>query len=211
MGYDAKTIERWRTELVPYLREPPPPDPSRSALLVVDAQVYFAPLCELVIGTIRRTIEECRGLDVPVVFTQHGHADPATDGGMLGKWWPDLILEGTPDHALIPDLGRLDEDPLVTKCRYDAFHGTALEELLDGLGVTDLVVAGVMTNLCVETTARSAFVRDFRARVLMDATATATEEMHRAALLNLAFGFAHVQTAADWLAGLGATGPSGSG
>jgi len=59
-----------------------------------------------------------------------------------------------------------------------------------------------MTNLCVETTARQAFVRDLRVRVLLDATATASEELHLAALRNLAYGFAHVQTAEEWLAGL---------
>ena len=56
-----------------------------------------------------------------------------------------------------------------------------------------------MTNLCVETTVRSAFVRDFSVRVLMDATATADERMHLAALVNMAFGFAYVQTADGYL------------
>ena len=118
---------------------------------------------------------------------------------MLADWWEDLIMEGTAGHRLISGLGRRAEDRIVAKRRYDAFFGTDLEQLLREQGVEELTVAGVMTNLCVETTVREAFVRDFRVHVLMDATATATEEMHVASLVNMAFGFAHVVTTDEWL------------
>jgi isochorismate hydrolase len=59
-----------------------------------------------------------------------------------------------------------------------------------------------MTNLCVETTARDAFMRDHRVHVLMDATATTDESLHLASLINLAFGFAHVETTRQWIGGL---------
>ena len=53
-----------------------------------------------------------------------------------------------------------------------------------------VVVCGVLTNLCCETTARSAFMRGFEVYFLEDGTATFSEEMHEAALLNLGYGFA---------------------
>jgi nicotinamidase-related amidase len=206
--YGAQKIRDWK-KILGVQREPPPPEARKSALLVVDVQEYFAGMCRPIVGTIRRAVDHCRSVDVPVVFTQHGHADPKSDGGMLASWWGDLIMENTPEHRLIPGIGVLPDDRVVAKRRYDAFFGTELENVLGDMGVEDLAIAGVMTNLCVETTARQAFVRDFRARVLMDATATATEEMHVAALEVMAFGFAHVQTVDEWIAGLEETAGKG--
>ena len=117
---------------------------------------------------------------------------------MLGEWWGDLITEGTADHGLLRETGFTEGDPVIAKKRYNAFAGTDLADRLRERGVRDLAISGVMTNLCVETTTRDAFVRDFQVRVLMDATATATEDMHLATLLNLAYGFAYLQTAAEW-------------
>ncbi len=51
--------------------------------------------------------------------------------------------------------------------------------------ITNVVISGVLTNLCCETTARSAFVKDFNVFFLSDGNATASEEMHKATLLNL--------------------------
>jgi nicotinamidase-related amidase len=197
-GYPDAAVACWLRAVAPLSREAPAPDPARSALLVIDMQRYFAGIAAPILETVRRSVAACHERGVLVVFTRHGHADPARDGGMLGRWWGDLIQEGTPGHELIA-LGAGPDDPVVPKRRYDAFHDTGLEALLRGRAIEDVALAGVMTNLCVETTARAAFVRDFRVRVLLDAAATADEEMHLASLINLAFGFAHVQRAAEWL------------
>jgi nicotinamidase-related amidase len=58
--------------------------------------------------------------------------------------------------------------------------------------VEDLVITGIMTNMCCESTARDAYYRDYRVFFLADGTGSITEEMHLASLLNLAFGFAWV-------------------
>ena len=179
------------------MREAPAVDPAASALLVVDVQRYFEPMCRAILPAIEAAVAGARAQGAPVFFTQHGHAPD--DQGMLHEWWGDVIAEGTDAYALIlpPE-----SDPVLAKNRYDAFCGTDLEERLRALGVTDVAICGVMTNLCVETTARSAFVKDFRVRVLSDATATASPEMHRASLLNLEYGFAYLQTATEWVANL---------
>lgn len=202
-SYSRRTVWRWQRTLAPYRRPAPRPDPTRSALLVIDLQEYFAELAGPVLDPVNQAAATCRARGLPVIFTQHGHADPARDGGMLAEWWGELIREGSPEHRLLASLDRRPGDPIVRKTRYDAFHATELAELLDSLGVDDLALAGVMTNLCVETTARAAMVRDCRVRVLLDACATADDALHLAALTNLAFGFAYVQTTAEWLAMLG--------
>ncbi|MEO0183159.1 MAG: isochorismatase family protein, partial [candidate division WOR-3 bacterium] len=65
-----------------------------------------------------------------------------------------------------------------------------LAKLLETQKIKQLVITGVMTNLCCETTARNAFVRGFEIFFVVDGTATQNELMHWATLVNLSYGFA---------------------
>jgi nicotinamidase-related amidase len=67
-----------------------------------------------------------------------------------------------------------------------------LETVLRCLKIEDLVIAGIMSNMCCESTARDAYYRDYRVFFLADGTGSINEEMHLATLLNVAFGFAQV-------------------
>jgi isochorismate hydrolase len=86
---------------------------------------------------------------------------------------------------------------IIDKSRYDAFFGTDLDERLRHLDVNDIVICGVLTNCCCETTAREAFVRDYRVFFVADATATINVELHLASLKNLAYGFAYIVNTED--------------
>lgn len=90
------------------------------------------------------------------------------------------------------ELDRRPEDQVVEKSTYSAFQGTRLEEVLKERRVEEVIVTGVMTNLCCETTARDAFIKGFRVFFSADATATADKELHEATLKNLAYGFAYL-------------------
>lgn len=92
----------------------------------------------------------------------------------------------------MPEVGRRPTDLVVEKNTYSAFRGTGLEERLVEMGVEEVIVTGVMTNLCCETTAREAFVRGFRVFFSTDATATSAVELHEATLMNMAYGFAYL-------------------
>ncbi|KAL8105661.1 hypothetical protein AgCh_029458 [Apium graveolens] len=108
---------------------------------------------------------------------------------MLAEWWNnDLVIDGTPEAEIMPEMGRRDGEMVVEKDTYSAFRGTRLEERLREMGVEEVIVTGVMTNLCCETTAREAFVRGFRVFFSTDATATSSEELHEATLKNIAYG-----------------------
>ncbi|CAN0888275.1 Nicotinamidase 2 [Linum grandiflorum] len=115
---------------------------------------------------------------------------------MLEEWWDgDLILDGTPESQLMPqiaDLAAAGAGEIIEKNTYSAFAGTGLQEKLEEMGVEEVIVAGVMTNLCCETTAREAFVRGFRVFFSADATATSDLELHESTLKNLAYGFAYL-------------------
>lgn len=107
----------------------------------------------------------------------------------MGTWWRDLITIENPLSAIIPEFD-YSHRMLLRKNQYDAFHETSLEEILLRKNVSQVVISGVMTHLCCETTARSAFMRGFEVFFLVDGTATYNQDHHLATLLNLSHGFA---------------------
>jgi isochorismate hydrolase len=165
---------------------------NRCTLLVIDMQQYFLPVATPILGNVLSLIETCRSKGMRVIFTRHGHKDISKDGGMLEKWWGDLIQYGSKDWVLINALNPPDGDGILDKNRYSAFHKTSLEDSLKSRKIEELIITGVLTNCCCETTAKDAFVRDFRVFFVSDATATVDTDLHLASLKNLAYGFAHI-------------------
>ncbi|MDY6911666.1 MAG: isochorismatase family protein [Chloroflexota bacterium] len=169
--------------------------PQRSALLILDMQRYFLdetshafiPSGKAIIPGIARLIDTYDREALPVIFTRHINSD--ADAGMMSRWWHDLIRQDDPLSEIIPELDA-SRRVVIRKSQYDAFHHTDLEDSLRQNNVTQLVICGVMTHLCCETTARAAFVRGFEVFFTIDGTAAYNEEFHRATLLNLSHGFA---------------------
>ena len=178
----------------------------RSALLVVDMQEFFLdpaspaymPQALPALNKARELVSFFREAGRPVLFTAHAHEDPALDGGLMKQWWKKVCLAGTPEAAVSPALEPR-EGEVFQKCRYSAFTSPGLEEKLRGLGVDSLVVAGLKTNLCVESTVRAAFDLGFMCITAADATAARTEELHSASLAGLADGFAIVSATGEIL------------
>ena len=169
------------------------PVKAQSAILFIDCQEYFRGLISPVLRNINNVIEAAHRADVALFFTQHGHK-PKEEPGLLGDWWADIIIEGSEGARLLPELGVRPKDTVIKKDRYSAFYKTDLEDMLREKNIKDLIIGGVMTNLCCETTARDAFVRDFRVFFLADGTSTATADFHLATLKNLSYGFATLMT-----------------
>jgi isochorismate hydrolase len=164
----------------------------KAALLVIDMQHYFHGLVAPILDNVLSLIYACRIAQVKIVFTRHGVHDPENDGGMLATWWDDLIRHGSEAWELDRELKPNSSDLIIDKNRYSAFQGTDLDDWLRKNGVEDLIISGVMTNLCCETTARDAFGLDYRVFFVADATATINEELHLATLKNLAYGFSYI-------------------
>jgi ureidoacrylate peracid hydrolase len=129
-------------------------------------------------------VARARRAAIPVVFTRHvyrpGRAD---EGPALVRNSPALarlngLAAGYWDAEVVDELGCGPEDLVVDKVRFDAFQWTSLEPLLRGLNVGELIVCGVVTNLCVETTVRSAFMRDYPVTLLADCCAAKTRRLH---------------------------------
>ena len=180
---------------------------AKACLLVIDMQneflaedgAVFFHYGEAIVPNVKRLLGAFRAASRPVIFTGHVHEDPAVDGGMTAEWWPEIklgksLIKGTKGVEIFPALKPRKREKIIWKHRYSAFYNTDLEVVLRGIGVTDLVISGVLTNCCCESTARDAFFRDFRVFFLADATAAPEPEFHVASLKNLAFAFAYVTT-----------------
>ena len=171
--------------------------PTHSALLVLDMQAYFLdpashayiPSAGAILDGILQLMDEFSAHQQPIFFSQH--INTAENAGNMSTWWKDLITTDHPLHGIIPDID-LSVGSLIQKCQYDTFYKTSLDEMLRKSGVTQVVICGVMTHLCCETTARSAFMHGYEVFFPVDATATYNLTYHRASLVNLAHGFASV-------------------
>lgn len=185
------------------------PTPGRTALVVVDMQNAF---CKdfgsmgkigLDIGMLKAAIEPCRKLiegaraaGVPIVYTRYVYRPDYADGGVLVKYLLPALGEAnhlaanTDDIEVVEELFPQDGDFVVDKNRPSAFYATGLEPVLNGLDVDSLIVCGVTTNCCVETTVRDASQRDYKTFVVSDATGELEKERHDFAINTMAFLFA---------------------
>lgn len=195
-------LEKILKELKPYRERKGVIDPMHAALLVIDMQNYFLQIVQPVLKNLLRVVQSCRQKKVPTIFTQHGHTDPLSDGGILREWWGEVILHGTDDWKFIPEIKIEPKDIVLPKKRYSAFFETELDLILRSKGIQNLIISGVMTNLCCETTARDAFMRDYKVFFLIDGTATGKEEHHLATLKNLGYGFAYLMTCEELIQNL---------
>jgi isochorismate hydrolase len=169
--------------------------PEKSALLVIDMQYYFLapsshayiPSAEAILPGVKKLISIYSEKKLTTIFTLHSNTKE--NACMMAKWWPRLLVEGSPESR-IPEELELPERIIIEKNQYDAFYNTNLEQILKEKNVSQVVVCGVMTNICCETTARSAFVRGFEVFFPVDGTATYSEEYHISSLINLSYSCA---------------------
>lgn len=196
----------WAGRLAEGRRKNFPLHPERAGLLVVDMQRFFLnpfspaylPQARAVMSNVRRLVDAFRKLGRPVFFIRHAHQDVSRDGGLMALWWQKVCLEDSPDSAVSQILGA-GEDETFRKCRYSAFSNPELEGALRRRGAEELVVAGIVTNLCVESSVRDAFDLGWRTFVAADATAAHSEEIHVASLKSMAQGFSCVRFTSELL------------
>ncbi|MEN8155146.1 MAG: isochorismatase family protein [Acidobacteriota bacterium] len=171
------------------------PDMKRSALLILDMQEFFLnkeshafiPSADAIIPNLIKLQKFFLKFKRPVIFTRHINSEK--NSGQMGTWWRDILKEEDPLSALSKKFS-LKDSLILKKTQYNAFYETELEEILKNYKTEQILIGGVMTHLCCETTAREAFVRGFDVFFGIDFTATYSRDFHKATLLNLAHGFA---------------------
>lgn len=140
----------------------------QAALIVIDLQAGFDdpvwgepsnPACE---DNISSLLTAWRATGAPVVFVQHDSLVPGSP-----------LAPALPGHAFKPEMDGPPPDLLVHKSVHSAFHGSPdLDHWLRGHGISDVVISGIQTNQCCETTARIASDLGYSVRFVLDATRT---------------------------------------
>lgn len=193
-----------------------------TALIVVDMQRAFfdekdslgragldvSPLRAAIPGTVR-LVEMARKAGVPVIFTKYVYMPGMVDFGSHRGAKADARKDnqslgyGMDEVEIIAELGARPDEVVIEKSRPSAFYGTRLEPVLTAQGIRNLVVCGVTTNICVESTVRDAGQRDYGTFVVSDAVAEFTPERNHYALFGMGWMFATVvetkDVAASWL------------
>ena len=195
-------------------------DPATTALVTVDVQNDFCTAggvmeregadlsaVDPAMDNLRRLLQAARTAGTYVVHVRNAYNTP--DGRYLSESFLDVAgrrlagraLTSVPlcepetwgaDHA--PGLEPAGDEPVVVKHRYSGFHQTDLELLLRTRDIRTVVTGGVATNVCVETTARDAFMRDFNVVFPADGAATYYEAAHKATLATIGMHFGEVAT-----------------
>lgn len=194
-----------------------PVAPGRMALINVDMQNCFvdgyvvsAPDGLELQERINRLAAACRRAGIAVVHCSHVVRPDGSNIGVMGEILPPvrdgIIDKGAHSAALHDGLAVEDGDILLDKPRFGAFHGTDLEMVLRARGIDTVIVSGIATNVCCETTAREANVRDFRVFFLSDGTSTfamgelSKDEIQKATLTTLGACFAQVVAVDEMIA-----------
>lgn len=195
-------------------------DPARTALLVVDMQNGFVaegaavetPAARDIIPNINRLAAACRASGAMVAWVI------STYGPRPEDYWSTFFdhvmspesaarfrgafTEGEESHEIYPALDQNADEPVVTKNRFGAFMGSQgrLEKLLRDAGIDTVLIAGTVTNMCCETTAREAAMLSLKTIMVSDSNAARTEAEHNATLAAFLQGMGDVHTTEDVVA-----------
>ncbi|MET0546484.1 MAG: isochorismatase family cysteine hydrolase [Caulobacterales bacterium] len=148
-----------------------------------------------VAGPLRLLLDAARGAGLFVIHTREGHRPDLSDlppakkrrsrgslkigdAGPMGR----ILVHGEPGHGIIDSLAPIAGEPVIDKPGKGAFYATDLETILRNRGITQLIVCGVTTEVCVNTTVREANDRGYDCLVLSDCTGSYFPEFHEQAL-----------------------------
>jgi nicotinamidase-related amidase len=176
------------------------------ALLVIDVQnEYFTGKLPVTypqrsFENILNAMDHARKHNIPVIVIQH--TNPSTDASTFRK--------GSPMWELHDEIKRRTADVIIEKTLPGSFTGTNLDVWLKEKKISTITIAGYMTQMCCDTTARQAFHRGYSVQFLSDATGTLSitnsagmisdADLHRAILVTQQQRFSRVLTTAEWIA-----------
>jgi nicotinamidase-related amidase len=163
-------------------------------LLIVDMQNFYLAHKEIYLGLeaayrqivkpIRRLIDQAHIVGAPVIYLAVTVTRPQT-GSRFSRWATRGIKAPQSDYEIVDELKPGPQDFVVNKCRFNGFLNSELPLLVRNLGIDTLIVAGIVTEVCVESTVRGAIDNDIRVLLPEDCTGSSSEDKKQVSLRNL--------------------------
>lgn len=149
----------------------------KEALLIIDMLNDFVregaplevPATRTILPALVERLAAARNQGVPVIYIGDAHAPDDPEFARMG--WPPHAVKGTPGSEVVAELAPRATEPVVEKTAYSGFHRTNLQDLLKARGITDLVLTGCVTNICILYTAYDAVIRGYHVTVPADCVA----------------------------------------
>jgi nicotinamidase-related amidase len=174
-----------------------------------EIEQYFSRLETLTIPNIRRLLDACRDAGVPPIHVRiMSLAGDCSDTSARYKLFGILVPPGSKDSEFIPDVAPIDGEVVINKTTSSVFMGTNADFVLRNMGVDTLIVAGVLTNKCVESSVRNAADLGYSVLLVEDACAAWTQDGHDLCVRHLDRNFALVRSTEQILAEIAALAPS---
>ncbi len=187
--------------------------PARTAVLVIDLQQDFVSpagglarlgadlgTVQAIVPRVASLLDRARAAGALVIFVCHVNSDATSSGPIrekrqdLGRERVRVCWQGTAGVQVDDRLPLAEGDVVVHKHRFSAFLNTPLDSILRARGIQTLVVVGMSTNVCVDSTAREGFMRDYYVVIPEDCVASSRPELHAPALETLKRYFATITT-----------------
>ena len=178
---------------------------NKTALLIIDMQHDFidkdAPLyvpnIERNLTKLNKFIHLCREKGFLIVYTRHIFSPQLNP--IEASLFPGMkfLQEESKGSTIHDSIAPQSTDTVIKKRRYDAFIGTELESLLRTKGVENIIITGTMSNICCESTARTAMMKDFNMLFCSDLTFTHDEKLQKTTLQNISSHFGKVIVSED--------------
>ncbi|WP_432822874.1 cysteine hydrolase family protein, partial [Trichloromonas sp.] len=135
--------------------------------------VLEVPRARRIVPALQSRLAEARRAGIPVVYVCDAHESDDREFERMG--WPRHAVRGTDGAQVIAELAPAAGEDIVCKTTYSGFAGTALAQVLERLGVDELILTGCVTNICVLYTAADAVMCGYRVRVPADLVADLDE------------------------------------